>query len=84
MPSTSASLLDGLAKPDQIVYRCVELGYTSCALTDHGSISGAVQFMTECNKKGIKPILGAEFYCTEDLASVKDKNNTVAHQVKVN
>jgi DNA polymerase-3 subunit alpha len=40
------SILDGLSKPTQIAERCTELGYTHCALTDHASISGAIQFIT--------------------------------------
>ena len=75
------SLLDGLSKADQIADRCVELGYDSCALTDHGSISGAVTFIEECKKKNIKPIIGCEFYITENNADIKDKNNLVSHQV---
>ena len=38
------SLLDGLSQPYQIADRCAELKYNACALTDHGSISGAVSF----------------------------------------
>jgi DNA polymerase-3 subunit alpha len=75
------SLLDGLAKASQIVDRCVELGYTSCALTDHGSISGSIDFITECEKKGIKPIVGIECYVTTAHASVKEKDNKVSHQI---
>jgi DNA polymerase-3 subunit alpha len=49
------SLLDGLSKPTQIAERCTELGYTHCALTDHGSISGSIQFikaLKDCCKCG--------------------------------
>lgn len=41
---TDYSLLDGLSKPDKIAKVCVDNGYKSCAITDHGSISGAVAF----------------------------------------
>ena len=68
------SLLDGLAKAPQIVNHCLELGYDSCAITDHGTISGAVQFIEQCNKKSIKPIIGAEFYVVKE-------NGNYAHQV---
>jgi DNA polymerase-3 subunit alpha len=74
-------LLDGLQKANQIVERCVELGYTSCALTDHGSISGSIDFIKECEKKGIKPIVGIECYVAESGASLKEKENKVSHQV---
>jgi DNA polymerase-3 subunit alpha len=42
---THYSLLDGLSKPEQLAYRAVKLGYGGCAVTDHGSVSGAVDFM---------------------------------------
>ena len=38
------SLLDGLSKPDQIADRCAEIGVDTCAITDHGTISGTVKF----------------------------------------
>ena len=75
------SLLDGLSQPYQIAERCESLGYGACALTDHGSISGAAAFMTACKKKNIKPIIGCEFYVTETDSDLKDKDNIVSHQV---
>lgn len=69
------SLLDGLSKIDQITKRCKELGYTSCALTDHGSISGTVEFYKECKKAKIKPILGCEMYISRLSATIKDQIN---------
>ena len=38
------SLLDGLSKPKDIAKRCVELDLDGSALTDHGTVSGAVTF----------------------------------------
>lgn len=73
--------MDGLSQPKHIVQRCVELEMPACALTDHGSISGAADFMTQCKKQGIKPILGVEAYVTELDSTLKDKNNLVTHQV---
>jgi DNA polymerase-3 subunit alpha len=48
------SLLDGLSKPTQMVKRCADLGYTSCAITDHSSIGGAPQFVRACKETCIK------------------------------
>ena len=59
---THYSLLDGLSKPSQVADRCSELGYKSCAITDHGTIAGAVAFTKACQNKNIKPVLGCEFY----------------------
>lgn len=75
------SLLDGLSQPNQIAQTCAELNQSACALTDHGSISGAVSFIKECKKHNIKPILGVEAYITEQNANIKTKDNIVSHQV---
>ena len=69
------SLLDGLSKPKQIVNRCLKIGAKSCALTDHGNISGSVQFHTEMKNAGIKPILGCEIYVCNQKADIKTKEN---------
>jgi len=59
--TTHYSLLEGLSKPQQIIDRCKELGYTSCAITDHNSISGCVGFFKAAKSAGIKPILGVTY-----------------------
>ena len=72
---THYSLLDGLSKPEQVASRCSELGYSSCAVTDHGTIAGAVAFTKAMKDKGIKPILGCELYVSNQPATVKDISN---------
>jgi len=69
------SLLDGLSKPEQIAERCKEIGATSCALTDHGNIAGAVKFYTAMKQSGIKPILGCELYICEYDPKIQEKTN---------
>ena len=32
------------------------------AITDHGVMFGAIEFYYECEKEGIKPIIGCEVY----------------------
>jgi len=56
------SLLDGLAKIDELIDRAKELGMDSLALTDHGVMYGAIEFYQKAKEKGIKPIIGCEFY----------------------
>lgn len=74
------SLLDAISKPDEIIQKCAEYGYHACAITDHGSISGAVKFMKSAKKAGIKPIIGCEFYITEhNIDSVENKDNKLLH-----
>lgn len=58
------SLLDGLAKIDDLLDRAKELGMESLALTDHGVLYGAVEFFIKAKEKGIKPIIGCEMYLT--------------------
>jgi DNA polymerase-3 subunit alpha len=72
---SSYSLLDGFSTSKNIVKRCNELGYKAAALTDHGSISGCVEFHKECNKGNIKPILGCELYVCKNNVLQKDNEN---------
>ncbi|HOH28809.1 MAG TPA: PHP domain-containing protein, partial [Candidatus Hydrogenedentes bacterium] len=56
------SLLDGLTKPEELVKRCAQYDMPACAVTDHGTVFGLLEFCQEAKKKGIKPILGCEVY----------------------
>jgi len=56
------SLLDGLAKIDELVERAKEDGAPALALTDHGVMYGCIEFYQKCKKAGIKPIIGVEAY----------------------
>ncbi|MDP3947661.1 MAG: DNA polymerase III subunit alpha [bacterium] len=56
------SLLDGLAKIDDLIARTKEFGMDALALTDHGNLYGAIEFYKKAKKAGIKPILGVEAY----------------------
>ena len=69
------SLLDGLTKPDQLAKRAKELGHKSIALTDHGTISGAISFNKACVAQEIKPIIGCEFYLSNQSATIHEKQN---------
>lgn len=68
-------MLDGLSKASQIAGRCEELGYSACALTDHGTIAGSIAFSEAMQKKDIKPILGSEFYLSDQDPTIKTKEN---------
>ena len=43
-----------------------EDGMKAVALTDHGNMFGVFKFVVEADKRGIKPIVGCEFYVVED------------------
>lgn len=64
---TDYSLHDGYAKIPDLVSRAKELGYPALAITDHGTVTGLIDFYEECKKQGIKPILGCEFYYTNEI-----------------
>ena len=59
---THYSLLDGANKIPDLVKRAKALGMSSLAITDHGCMFGVIEFFKECEKEGIKPILGMEAY----------------------
>ena len=76
------SLLDGLSKTSQIASRIKDIGATSCALTDHGTVSGAVDFVKTMKDNGLKPILGCEVYiCHGDSKDRTPDNKALFHQV---
>ncbi|TSC68434.1 MAG: DNA polymerase III subunit alpha [Parcubacteria group bacterium Gr01-1014_66] len=66
------SLLDGLAKIDQLVKRAADFEMDSLALTDHGNLYGAIEFYQKAKKAGIKPIIGCEMYIAANRMA--DKN----------
>lgn len=70
------SLLEGLSRPDQIAARCSSLEIGSCAITDNGTISGAVEFYRAMKSKNIKPIIGCKIFLSEDDAKIKTKENS--------
>jgi DNA polymerase-3 subunit alpha len=54
--------------------QAADLGMNALAISDHGNMMGAFQFVREANKNGIKAIVGAELnVCREhENRSVKD------------
>src|SRR5947209_19604764 len=59
---THYSLLDGASRIPELVQRVKECGMSAVAVTDHGNLYGAIEFYKECDKAGIKPIIGYEAY----------------------
>ena len=68
------SLLDGLAKIDDLIDEAVKNKMPALALTDHGNMYGAIEFYKKCKKAGIKPILGAEIYIAYESMYQKRAN----------
>jgi DNA polymerase-3 subunit alpha len=76
---THYSLLDGLQKVTPMVSRVKELGMEAVAITDHGTLSGAIELYKESLSQGIKPVIGMETYVAArthtDREPSKDKIN---------
>jgi len=76
---TEFSLLDGLSKISKLVAKTKEFGQTHVAITDHGSLYGAIEFYKKATKEGIKPIIGCEIYLAK--SSRFDKNKSDANHL---
>lgn len=53
----------------------------ACAITDHGTLSGAIEFYKAAKDAGIKPIIGIETYVAarsrHDRDPAKDKGQHI-------
>ncbi|MGA8352589.1 MAG: error-prone DNA polymerase [Solirubrobacteraceae bacterium] len=55
------SFLDGASMPDELAQQAQLLGHRALALTDHDSLSGAMELALSAQEiKGLRPIFGAE------------------------
>lgn len=59
---THHSLLDGLTKMPDLMSKVKEYGMEAVAVTDHGTMSGVIEFYKEAKSAGVKPIVGMEGY----------------------
>lgn len=76
---TQYSLLDGLTKVPALINYVKDKGMVAVAQTDHGTMSGAIDFYKTATAGGIKPIIGMETYVAArthlDKEPGKDKPN---------
>lgn len=59
---THHSLLDGLSKIPKLIETVKDMGMEAVAITDHGTMSGVLDFYKSAQGTGVKPILGMEAY----------------------
>lgn len=59
---TQHSLLDGLTKIPKLLQQAKDMGMEAAAITDHGTLSGVLDFYKSGKDIGVKPILGMEAY----------------------
>ncbi len=88
---TQFSLLDGAADISKLYKKAAENNMPAIAITDHGNMFGAFEFVAEAYKhKGadgkpkVKPIVGCEFYLVENRfkrAFTKDDKDVRYHQL---
>ena len=64
---TEYSLLDGLARISKLIDITKERGWDAVAITDHVNMFGALKFYEKCVENNLKPIIGCEFYISNDL-----------------
>ncbi|HBC44697.1 MAG: polymerase III, alpha subunit protein, partial [Candidatus Collierbacteria bacterium GW2011_GWB1_45_35] len=72
---TEFSLLDGLSKISKLVAKTKEFGQTHVAITDHGSLYGAIEFYKKATKEEIKPIIGCEIYLAKESRFDRTKSD---------
>lgn len=78
---TEYSLLDGACRIKPLVKRIKELGMTSCAVTDHGVLYGAIDFYKACKAEGIHPVIGCEVYVCPDMDEKRSVSREYSHLI---
>ena len=59
---TEYSILDGAARIGALFEKAARLKMPAMAVTDHGNMYGAIDFLEAGRATGVKPIIGAELY----------------------
>jgi error-prone DNA polymerase len=57
---TAFSFGDGAVTPEALAARAAELGYPALGLTDTADFGGIPRFVLEAERRGVKPVIGAE------------------------
>src|SRR5579862_4147135 len=79
---TDYSLLDGACDVEKLVAHVKKLGMPAVAMTDHGNIFGAVEFVDAAKEVGVKPILGCELYvCKKDDHRASPEGDSYNHLI---
>ena len=60
---------DGAMRVEALVARASALGMEAVALTDRGTLAGAIEFYKACKRVGIRPVIGLEMGIRLSLAS---------------
>ena len=69
------SVLQATSSVEVLAAKAAELGMPALAVTDHGNMMGAFQFVRAAHKAGIKPIVGAELNVCRDHSDRSQKDD---------
>lgn len=72
---TQYSVLQATSEIPALIARAKALGMPAVAMTDHGNMMGAFNFVKEAMSKDIKPILGCEFNLCRDRKNKSNKDD---------
>ena len=83
---TQYSLLDGACDIAHLMDKVKADGQQGIAITDHGNMFGVFNFVNEATTRGIKAIVGCEFYLVEDrhkqsFSKIKGEKDERYHQL---
>lgn len=70
---STKSLLDSCLKIKDLVKWAKANNMSHVGVTDHGEMSASLELYKECLKQGVKPILGEEFYITNNKLDSEGK-----------
>ena len=88
-------MIDAITSPKELIQTANDLGYSGLSITEHESISSAVQMLNELKtlkekgkiKDDVKVLLGNEAYVVDDLESVREgyvpRETKFPHQILV-
>ena len=76
---TEYSLLDGASRIEDLIVKAKDLGMTSLAITDHGTMYGVINFYKAAIKHGIKPIIGCEVYLAPGSRKSRNENERLKY-----
>ncbi|WP_026294628.1 DNA polymerase III subunit alpha [Salinimonas chungwhensis] len=60
------SMMDGLNKVKPLLEKVSDMNMPAVALTDQMNMCGLVKFYSECHARGIKPVIGTDFWVTNE------------------
>ena len=69
------SVLQATCEINSLVSKAVDQGMKAVALTDHANLMGAFHFVSAALSKGIKPIVGCEFFVCRNHTDKSNKDN---------